>query len=116
MINTDSEFLQFAFSKYSNPHLISVAEFEADIKRFTYLNNLLKRYRDDPTDLKDRLILNHLVILGNCFTVPGSILMLKYKIFSENKYIVDTCLYFLGILASVDTKLDYYLLDILNES
>lgn len=116
MIKSDSEFLQFAFSKYDNPHLTSIVEFESDIKRFTYLNNLLNRYREDPTDLKDRLILNHIVILGNCFTVPGSLVMLNYKIFSENKYIIDTCLYFLGIIESVDSKLDYYLLDILNDS
>lgn len=115
MIRTESEFLQFAFGKYDNPHLASVAEFEADIKRFTYLNNLLNRYREDPLDLKDRLILNHIVILGNCFTVPGSVEMLKYRIFSENKATLDTCLYFLGIVSTVETGLDYYLLDILND-
>ena len=116
MIRTESEFLKFAFSRYDNPHLSSVSEFEADIKRFTYLNNLLNRYRDDSMDLKDRLILNHIVILGNCFTVPGAIEMLNFRIFPENKYIIDTCMYFLGIIASTKHKLDYYLLDILNDS
>lgn len=114
MINTDSEFLQFAFGKYDNPHLASISEFESDLKRFTYLNNLLNRYREDSIDLKDRLILNHIVILGNCFTVAGSVQMLRFKITPENMYIVDTCLFFLGIIDVSVEKIDFYLLDILN--
>lgn len=114
MFKTESEFLQFAFSKYDNPHLSSVSEFENDLKRFTYLNNLLNRYRENKNDLKDRLILNHIVILGNCFTVSGSLNMLRFKIIPENMYIIDTCLYFLGIIDMTNEKLDFYLLDILN--
>jgi len=114
MFKNETEFLQFAFSRYDNPHLSSVAEFEGDLKRFTYLNNLLNRYRGDVTDLKDRLILNHIVILGNCFTVSGSTDMLRFKITPENMYIIDTCLYFLGLIDVSQEKLDYYLLDILN--
>ena len=116
MILSDSDFLKFAFSKYDNPHLSSISEFEADLKRFMYLNNLFKRYKDNPIDLQNRLILNHIVILGNCFSIKGSIEMLNYKIFPEYKYIAQTCLFFLGLVARVDNKLDYYLLDILNES
>lgn len=114
MINSESEFLQFAFARYDNPHLSSVSEFESDLKRFTYLNNLLNRYREDSTDLKDRLILNHIVILGNCFTVAGALQMLRFKITPENMYIIDTCLYFLGIIDVSHEQLDFYLLDILN--
>ena len=114
MFKNETEFLQFAFSKYDNPHLTSVCEFEGDLKRFTYLNNLLNRYRLDVNDLKDRLILNHIVILGNCFTVPGSIEMLKFKITPENIGIVNTCLYFLGLIEVETENLDTYLLDILN--
>jgi hypothetical protein len=114
MFKSETEFLQFAFSRYNNPHLTSVSEFEGDLKRFTYLNNLLNRYRGNVDDLKDRLILNHIVILGNCFTVSGSIDMLRYKIFQENMYIIDTCLYFLGLIENTHEKIDFYLLDILN--
>jgi hypothetical protein len=115
MINTDESFLQYAFSKYDNPKLSSVEEFTADIKRFTYLNVLLNRYRLDRLDLKDRLIINHLIILGNCFTVPGLVAMLNYKIQQENKSACDTFMYFIGNVDYSTEKLDFYLLDILND-
>ena len=116
MIKSDSDFLKFALNKYDNPHLSSIEEFEADTKRFIYLNNLLNRYRDDPTDLQDRLILNHIVIICNCFSVIGGLEMLRYKISPNNIGILETCLYHLGMINIVITKLDFYLLGILNES
>ena len=116
MIKSDSDFLKYSFSKYDNPHLSSIDEFSTEIKRFTYLNNLLNRYRLDKTDLNDRLILNHLVIIGNCFSVQGAIEMLKYKITTENLNILETFLFYLGFISIVDDKLDFYLLDILNEN
>lgn len=116
MITTESEFLKFSLSKYDNPHLVSLDEFEADLKRFTYLNNLLNRYRDDRCDLKDKLIINHIVILCNCFTVHGALVMLRYKIIAENKSSLDTFLYYLNLLEKTDQDLDFYLLDILNEN
>jgi hypothetical protein len=114
MLQTESDFLQFAFSKYDNPKLSSIKEFEADLKRFVYLNNLLNRYRIDRFDLKDRLIINHLIILGNCFTVQGLINMLNFKITEDNKVICDTFLYYLGNIAKVEDRLDFYLLDIID--
>ena len=115
MISSNSEFLKLAFCSYDNPHLATISEFEYDLKRFTYLNNLLNRYRLDPIDLKDRLILNHIVIIGNCFTVPTSIPMLYYKVSDENYCSLNTFLYYLGIIEISIDKLDQYLLGILNE-
>jgi len=116
MICSDSEFLQFSLKKYDNPHLSSLVDFESDIKRFTYLNNLLNRYREDPLDLKDRLIINHIIILGNCFSVHGSLQMFEYKILPENKAILQTFLFFLNLIVTTNANLDFYLLDILNEN
>lgn len=114
IIKTDSEFLLFAMSHYDNPRLTSPQEFESDIKRFTALNNLLNRYRFDKLDLKERLIVNHIIILGNCFTIPGVIKMINYKIQSENQEIINTFLYYLNIISDSDNT-DKFLLDILNE-
>lgn len=115
MFRSDSDFLKFALSSYDNPHLSSLEEFETDLKRFTYLNNLLNRYRIDPVDLQGRLILNHIVILGNCFSVSGSIEMLNYKILTENLPLLDTFLFFLNLIPNTTHKLDFCLLDLLNE-
>jgi hypothetical protein len=114
MIRSESEFLKFALVRYDNPHLSALSEFEADLKRFTYLNNLLNRYRIDKLDLKDRLILNHIIILGNCFTVSGMLNMTDYKITQENKSVIDVFLFYLGYIDRPICELDFYLLDILN--
>lgn len=62
----ESTFLLYAAKYYDNPHCHDIAEFEEDLKRFQYLRKLFGRYRQFG-DLKERLILNHLIIIYNCF-------------------------------------------------
>ena len=62
----ESTFLFYAAKYYDNPHCSDIAEFEEDLKRFQYLRKLFGRYRQTG-ELKERLILNHLIILYNCF-------------------------------------------------
>jgi hypothetical protein len=66
MILTESTFVLYAMKHYDNPQCTEVAEFEEDMKRFQYLRKLFSRYRLDD-DLKERLILNHLIVLYNVF-------------------------------------------------
>ena len=66
MILTESTFLLFASKHYDNPQCADISEFEEDLKRFQYLRKLFGRYRQDD-DLKERLILNHLIIIYNVF-------------------------------------------------
>lgn len=115
MISSESEFLKFALSKYDNPQLTSLEEFESDIKRFSSISILLNRYRNDIINLPHRLIVNHLIILSNCFTQAGTLEMIKFKFTEENKKILDTFLYYLGFISESKYGLDFYLLDILNE-
>lgn len=63
---TESTFLLYAMNCYDNPSCHEIAEFEEDIKRFQYLSKLFKRYEQDG-ELRERLILNHLIILYNIF-------------------------------------------------
>ena len=63
---TESTFLLYAMKNYDNPQCTELSEFEEDIKRFQYLRKLLSRYRQD-NDLKERLILNHLIVIFNVF-------------------------------------------------
>jgi hypothetical protein len=62
----ESTFLLYAAKYYDNPQCSSVEEFEEDLKRFQYLRKLFGRYKQ-VGELKDRLILNHLIVLYNCF-------------------------------------------------
>ena len=63
---TESTFLLYAMKHYDNPHCSEMSEFEEDMKRFQYLRKLFSRYRQD-NDLKERLILNHMIVIYNVF-------------------------------------------------
>lgn len=62
----DSTFIVYAMQHYDNPHCHSVEEFEHDLKRIQYIKRLLGRYHTKK-ELRERLILNHMVVLYNCF-------------------------------------------------
>ena len=63
---TESTFLLFASKYYDNPNCTDTVEFYEDLKRFQYLRKLFGRYKQD-NDLKERLILNHLIVIYNIF-------------------------------------------------
>ena len=54
------------------------SEFFDDLKRFKYLKRLFNKYQETG-DLKERLILNHLVVLYNLFG-EGATRMLFFKL------------------------------------
>jgi hypothetical protein len=62
---TEKNFLKFSLNNYKN-YYADEGEFEEDLKRFNYIKKLLSRYKKTG-DLKERLILNHIIILHNCF-------------------------------------------------
>jgi hypothetical protein len=79
MLLRESTFLLYASKYYDNPHCSDVIEFEEDLKRFQYLRKLFGRYRQDA-DLKERLILNHLIIIYNVFgTEATNMLFMKLE-------------------------------------
>ena len=63
MIITDSTFEIIAAKYYNNPNCIEKEEFLEDFNRFRYVKRLIKKYRNGG-ELKERLILNHLVVFG----------------------------------------------------
>jgi hypothetical protein len=80
---TDDNFLVYAMHHYDNPQCHSIEEFEEDLRRFLYIKKLLSRYKNSDT-LRERLILNHIIVLYNLF---GDALtnMIFYKI-DENDW------------------------------
>ena len=62
----ESNFVIFAAKHYDNPQCLSTIEFLEDLSRFKYLKKLFNRY-EESGELKERLILNHLIVLYNCF-------------------------------------------------
>ena len=85
MILTESTFLLFASKYYDNPNCTDIVEFDEDLKRFQYLRKLFGRYKQD-NDLKERLILNHLIVIYNIFG-PEATNMLFMKLHEYHEYL-----------------------------
>ena len=92
----DDNFLIFAMKSFDKPNCI-MSEFEEDLKRIKYVKRLIKRYRVTG-ELKERLILNHLIILANVFGVDASVRMLFYKLDRDEYDILKTFLLFLNYM------------------
>lgn len=78
MILNEDNFILYAARCYDIKKSTSSEEFQEDLKRFQYLKRLLNRYKEDG-DLKVRLILNHMIVLYNCFG-PEATNMLFFKL------------------------------------
>ena len=97
----DDNFMIFAIKAYDKPNCI-VSEFEEDLKRIKYIKRLVKRYKINGEDeLKERLILNHIIILSNVFGVESSVRMLFFKFDEEDYHILKSFLLFLKFMPLV---------------
>lgn len=67
----ESNFILYAAKHYNNPQCIDTEEFYDDLKRFKYLKRLFGKY-EETGELRERLILNHLIILYNVFGIHAT--------------------------------------------
>jgi hypothetical protein len=95
----DDNFLIFAMKAYDKPMMV-MSEFEEDMKRFKYVKRLIRRYRVTG-ELKERLILNHIIILGNVFGVEATVRMLFYRLDREDYDILKTFLLYLNYMPKI---------------
>jgi hypothetical protein len=80
---TEENFSMFALSNYDNPGCVGMDEFMDDLKKFKYIKRLLRKENVDK-DMRERLILNHIIVLGNLFGIEATTRMLFFK--TEEKY------------------------------
>ena len=97
----DDNFTIYAMKCYSSPNCI-MSEFESDIKRTKYLKRLFRRYKVTKS-LKERLILNHLILLNNVFGPEPTAKILFYRIDERDYDILKTFLVYLNIMPEVVT-------------
>lgn len=90
---TNDNFVIFAMHHYDNPQCHTTQEFEEDMKRFLYLKKLFSRYRASG-ELRERLILNHIIVLYNLFG-ENTTEMLFFKIDEQDWATLTTFLIFL---------------------
>lgn len=92
----DDNFLMYAVKAYNSPHCI-MSEFESDLKRTKYLKRLFRRYKVTKT-LKERLILNHLILLYNVFGVEPATRILFFRIDEQDYDVLKTFLIYLNYM------------------
>ena len=68
---TTENVMMFAIKHYDNPQCEGEKEFHDDMKRFKYIKRLLRKHKDSDI-LKERLLLNHIIILNNLFGLQNS--------------------------------------------
>ena len=90
----DDTFLMYAMREYNNMQCTDIEEFYDDLKKIKYIKRLFNSYRNNG-QLKERLILNHLIIFYNVFTVQAGTRILFYKIEKDFWPILKTFLIYL---------------------
>jgi hypothetical protein len=101
MINdlNDDNFIMYAIKAYEKPNCV-MSEFDEDIKRIKYVKRLIKKYVVTG-DLKERLILNHIIILSNMFGIEATVRMLFFKLDKTQYPILKTFLLFLNHMPNI---------------
>ena len=119
---TEDTFIPFAMKHYDNPQCQTIEEFEDDLKKFLYLKKLFTRYRLSG-ELRERLIVNHIVVLYNLFG-SATTKMLFHKIDQEYWALLVTVLVYLNRMPELipehglrmsDVMLDSTLVDALRK-
>jgi hypothetical protein len=119
---SEENILLYAAKSYDKPNCIH-SEFEEDYKKIRYVKRLLQRYRLTG-DIKERLVLNHLIIIQNVFGIEASTRMLFFRIDSRDWSSLKTFLIFTSAMPKIvkgirgrdiiasDIPLDQYLVSI----
>jgi|TARA_R110002096_G_scaffold393193_1_gene588204 hypothetical protein len=76
---TEETFLLYAAKNYDNPQLQNEEEFYDDLKKFKYIKRLFNKY-SETGELKERLILNHIVVLTNVFGPDAAVKLLFLRL------------------------------------
>ena len=116
----------YAIKSYDNPGCRGLRDFHDDLKRLRYIKRLLGRYRQTGK-VKERLIINHLIVFYNVFGVDAATSMLFFKIQESLWPELKTFLVFLNYMPKTvivsnglympesEIPLDGYLVDLLRK-
>jgi len=96
----EETYIMYAIKHYDNKNCSGLDEFFDDLNRFKYLKRLFKKYHADG-QLRERLILNHLIIIYNLFGVEAATKLLFFKIDKEYWKELKTFLVFLNFMPRI---------------
>jgi len=90
----EGNFLMFSMKEYNNIQCVDIEEYYDDLKKIKYIKRLFNIYLNDG-QLKERLILNHLIVFYNVFPIHAGTRILFYKIEEQFWPMLKTFLIFL---------------------
>ena len=93
----------FAIKYYDNPQCEGEKEFYDDMKKFKYIKRLLRKYNDSGV-LRERLVLNHIIVLNNLFGPEACVTLLLFKIQREYWDTLKSFLLYLNIIREDELK------------
>jgi hypothetical protein len=94
----EKNFLLYAMKEYDNPQCVQVEEFYDDLKKVKYIKRLFNQYLNEGV-LKERLLLNHIIVFYNVFPVRSATRILFLKIEEEFWPILKTFLVYLSYMS-----------------
>ena len=94
---TEKNFLLYAMQHYDNPQCVEVEEFNDDLKKIKYIKRLFNQYAIEGV-LKERLLLNHIIVFYNVFSVEAATRILFYKLEENIWPMLKTFLFYLNFL------------------
>jgi len=93
----EKNFLLYAMKEYNNPQCTDIEEFNDDLKKIKYIKRLLNQYVSEGV-LKERLLLNHIIIFYNVFPPAAATRILFFKIEEKFWPILKPFLFYLKLM------------------
>ena len=104
-ILNDDNYMMFAMKMYDNPQCKNISEFHEDMNRIKYLKRLLRKYKTNG-QLRERLILNHIIIFYNIFEPSAATRLLFSRIEKDLHPYLKTFIVFLNTLPESIPEVD----------
>jgi hypothetical protein len=94
---TEQNYVMYAMKHYQNSQCTGIEEFHDDLNRTKYLKRLFRKYKQTGI-LKERLILNHIIIFYNVFPIVPATRILFHKTDEDSYSLLKTFLVYLNTL------------------
>ena len=94
---TDKNITSYMIMSYDNSQCVDMEEFKDDMKRVKYIKRLINRYLSGG-ELKERLLLNHIISFYNVFGVESATRILFFKVEEFDYSVLKTFLVYLNVM------------------
>ena len=94
---TDKNITSYMIMSYENSQCVDMEEFEDDMKRVKYIKRLINRYLSGG-ELKERLLLNHIISFYNVFGIEAATRILFFKVYEDDYSVLKTFLTYLNVM------------------